>query len=212
MAAAALMLYAVFLLLALGLRSVVQYRRTGSTGLRIFSATRNPVDALAGALIATALVAGVVAPALGLFDVLDNVAWLDAAPLQWVGSAVACAGFVLVLLAQFHMGNSWRVGVDQQETTDLVTTGVFSIVRNPIFSAMLLFAFGLALMAPNIAALFAFASAVLGIELQVRFVEEPYLRERHGARYAAYAARTGRFVPRLRRGGTDNRQQTTDRA
>ncbi len=209
MTAAALALYVVFLILALGLRSVVQYRRTGSTGLRIFSATRNPADALAGALIAAALIAGVVAPALGVLDVLDNVRWLDAAPVQWVGVAVACTGFVLVLLAQFHMGNSWRVGVDQSETTDLVTTGVFSVVRNPIFSAMLLFAFGLALMAPNVAALFAFASAVLGIELQVRFVEEPYLRATHGARYEAYAARTGRFAPRL--GRAESKEQRTDR-
>ena len=211
MTAAALALYVAFLVLALGMRSAVQYRRTGSTGLRIFSGKRDPVDALASGLIAAALIAGVVAPALGVLDVLDNVRWLDSAPVQWLGVAVASAGFVLVLLAQFHMGNSWRVGVDQSEATDLVTTGVFSVVRNPIFSAMLLFAFGLALMAPNVAALFAFASAVLGIELQVRFVEEPYLRATHGARYEAYAARTGRFLPRLRRGRAESREQRTDR-
>jgi protein-S-isoprenylcysteine O-methyltransferase Ste14 len=36
------------------------------------------------------------------------------------------------------MGASWRIGVDPSERTDLVTGGAFALVRNPIFSAMLL--------------------------------------------------------------------------
>jgi protein-S-isoprenylcysteine O-methyltransferase Ste14 len=35
----------------------------------------------------------------------------------------------------------------------------------------------------------------LGLELQVRLVEEPYLIRTHGDEYRAYAARVGRFVP-----------------
>jgi protein-S-isoprenylcysteine O-methyltransferase Ste14 len=35
------------------------------------------------------------------------------------------------------MGDSWRIGVDPQETTGLVTSGVFTRVRNPIFTAMI---------------------------------------------------------------------------
>ena len=36
-----------------------------------------------------------------------------------------------------------------------------------------------------------------GLDLEVRLVEEPYLREVHGEPYLAYARATGRFLPRL---------------
>ncbi|TFV64494.1 isoprenylcysteine carboxylmethyltransferase family protein [Geodermatophilus sp. DF01-2] len=41
----------------------------------------------------------------------------------------------------------------------------------------------------------ALACLILAIELQVRVIEELYLRRVHGADYVAYAARTGRFLP-----------------
>lgn len=44
----------------------------------------------------------------------------------------------------------------------------------------------------------ALASVVLwawAIEVEVRRIEEPHLRELHGARFDAYAARVGRFLP-----------------
>ena len=41
----------------------------------------------------------------------------------------------------------------------------------------------------------------LGLELQVRAVEEPYLLRTHGDAYRAYAARVGRFLPGVGRFG-----------
>ena len=43
----------------------------------------------------------------------------------------------------------------------------------------------------------AIAALVVALELQVRFVEEPYLLQAHGSAYADYAARVGRFFPRV---------------
>jgi protein-S-isoprenylcysteine O-methyltransferase Ste14 len=37
------------------------------------------------------------------------------------------------------------------------------------------------------------------LELQTRLIEEPYLGAIHGERYAAYAARVGRFLPGIGR-------------
>jgi protein-S-isoprenylcysteine O-methyltransferase Ste14 len=75
---------------------------------------------------------------------------------------------------------------------ELVTGGPFALVRNPIFSAMVLAFLGLALLVPNAAALAGFVALVVALEVQVRLVEEPYLLRAHGARYADYAARVGR--------------------
>jgi len=95
------------------------------------------------------------------------------------------------------MGNSWRIGVDDGETTALVRSGVFGLVRNPIYVGMFVFGLGTTLIAPNAVAIFAYAMAVVVTQLQVRLVEEPYLQKVHGESYRQYASTVGRFVPRV---------------
>lgn len=50
-------------------------------------------------------------------------------------------------------------------------------------------------MVPNVVALAGFVALVTAVELQIRFVEEPYLLKTHGKRYLGYASRVGRFMP-----------------
>jgi protein-S-isoprenylcysteine O-methyltransferase Ste14 len=97
------------------------------------------------------------------------------------------------------MGRSWRIGVDPGERTGLVTGGPFALVRNPIFSGMILTWVGLALMVPSVVALASVGVLIGSLELQTRVVEEPYLLRTHGERYAHYAKRVGRFMPRAGR-------------
>ena len=76
-----------------------------------------------------------------------------------------------------------------------MTDGPFSLARNPIFAAMLPTSLGLALMVPSWVAFAGVLALFVALELQVRIVEEPYLRRTHGRPYLEYAARVGRFVP-----------------
>jgi len=138
---------------------------------------------------------GAIAPALQLFGVVAPLGVLHAAWIQIVGIVVATFGIAATVYAQLDMGDSWRIGVDHAETTSLIHTGVFSWVRNPIFTAMIVFAFGLTLVTPNALALIGFPLLVTTIQLQVRAVEEPYLLAVHGDTYRAYLASVGRFVP-----------------
>ena len=189
----ALAVYALFLAVAFGWRSWLQYRRTGDLGFRGFS--RAPVERLSSGLFALGLLAGGLAP-LG-----ELLGWLAPAralvhPAGRVAGALLCAlGFALTVIAQLQMGASWRIGVDARETTALVSGGVFGRVRNPIYSGMLLALLGLFLLVPNGVSLSALLATALGLELHVRKVEEPYLLRVHGERYLRYAGRVGRFVP-----------------
>lgn len=197
MAVLALVLYAALATITVGVRVVVQLRRTGSTGLHGLPPDAGPLEWIAGGL----LVAGVAMVALGLtltaLGALEPIAGLDGDGGNALGVVLAVAGIVLTFGAQLAMGDSWRVGVDPEERTELVTAGPFALVRNPIYSAMLPTIFGLVLIVPDVLTIAGFAVLVVGLELQVRLVEEPYLQRAHGAAYAAYAARVGRFVPRL---------------
>ena len=92
------------------------------------------------------------------------------------------------------MGASWRIGVDPDEHTALVSDGLFEHVRHPIYSAMVMLSLGIFLMAPNLASVAAALSFWVAVEFQTRTLEEPHLRKTH-LDYDDYAARTGRFIP-----------------
>ena len=173
-----------------GLRSLWQWRKTGKTGFAGVRPGASMLERSAAGLMTLTLLLAPIAPWFGA------PLWTESA---WLGLGLAAAGIVLTLVAQLQMGASWRIGVDDSERTELVTAGVFAWVRNPIFSAMLLASFGLALAVPTALALVLPPVLLLALELQVRLVEEPYLLRTHGARYRAWAAQTGRFLPRLGR-------------
>ena len=195
MAAAALVLYGVSLTLTFGVRIAVQVRRTGSTGVHGFAADAGPLERFAGALFVTSLAAGALAPTLTLLGVLEPIPALDGVVGHAIGLVLAAGGVVLTFGAQLAMGDEWRIGVDPEERTRLVTSGPFKVVRNPIYSAMIPTVLGLVLMVPNVLAVAVFAALVVALEMQVRLVEEPHLQRTHGEEYANYAAHVGRFVP-----------------
>jgi protein-S-isoprenylcysteine O-methyltransferase Ste14 len=186
---------ALWLLVAYGVvgllfRMIVQLRLTGSTGFRGISGG-SPVEALGGVLFVAAFVLLVVSARADV----DRIPLLDHSGVRAAGIALAVAGIVGTAGAQLAMGRAWRIGVDPSERTSLVTGGPFALVRNPIYTAMIPFFAGIALIVANVVGLAAAACAVVSLELQTRAVEEPHLLRTHGDEYASYAARVGRFVP-----------------
>jgi len=194
-AGTALVLFAVFGVLGFGWRSWLQYRRTGSTGFRGTSGRIGSLEWIAGLGFVIALVVAVAAPILQRTNVIEPVGMLRTLWIQVMGIVVATAGIAATVYAQLEMGDAWRIGVDEQETTTLVRTGVFGRVRNPIYTAMFTFGLGIALVTPNLVAFAGFVLLVGTIELQVRRVEEPYLLRTHGDTYRDYTASVGRFIP-----------------
>jgi protein-S-isoprenylcysteine O-methyltransferase Ste14 len=193
---AALALYILWFVLAFGVRTLIAVRRTGDAGWRGLSGRAFSLEWSAGVLFAAALFVGVAAPLAALLGT-DPV--IDSAALSWAGAVTAAAGVLLTLAAQLSMGDSWRIGVDESERTAMVTEGAFRIARNPIFTAMVITAIGLTMMVPNPLALAGLAALLVALELQVRGVEEPYLRTVHGGTYVSYASHVGRFLPYLGR-------------
>ena len=185
-----------FLAVAFGVRVVIHRRRTGDWGLRLQRHDR--IARLCGALFVAAVIAGTIGLILAATSVLDPWPLLDHTAVAAIGLAVFAAGAWLTFAAQAAMGTSWRIGVDPTERTALVTHGPFRHVRNPIFTGMITAATGLALLAPNTITVIAAALLFVAVEIQVRSVEEPYLRVAMPA-WAAYATQAGRFVPAVGR-------------
>jgi len=83
---------------------------------------------------------------------------------------------------------------------NLVTSGPFAVVRNPIMAAEILVVWAEALYFSSLGIfLYAVLGAVAG-HLLVVYIEEPELRERFGEQYEVYCRRVPRWIPRLRSG------------
>ncbi len=110
--------------------------------------------------------------------------------LSW---ALLAAAIAWTICAQFQMGQSWRIGIDKEVKTPLVTSGLFACSRNPIFLAMRVCLAALALLQPNVITLSLLLMGDLVMQFQVR-LEESFLQEQHGDAYAAYCRRVRRWL------------------
>lgn len=198
-AVAALVLFGTLVAVIGVVRPLIQWRRTGDTGVRMPSIARSRMQRWAhwGTGVGSVLV-GVIAPIVELLG-LPSVRVLDGTAVRTGGAVLAGVGVLATFAAQFALGRSWRIGVDADEKTALAAQGVFGVVRNPIFSAASVAFLGLALMVPDLVAVAGLVIVLIGTEAQVRRVEEPHLRHVYGAAYTEYAVRVGRFVPKVGR-------------
>jgi protein-S-isoprenylcysteine O-methyltransferase Ste14 len=191
----ALALLGLYGLLAVGIRMAVQVSRTGSTGFNGLRGGSGLVERMAGVLLAMSAALVIVGPILELAGALDPIRVLVGALADILGVALATVGIGITTIAQFVMGDAWRIGVDSAERTALVTDGPFRVVRNPIYAAMIPAFMGIALLAPNVVTIAGAILLILALQLQTRLVEEPYLLAVHGEQYTAYATQVGRFLP-----------------
>jgi len=194
----ALALMALYLALAFGLRVAVALRTTGKTGISSLRAAP-AIELFGGAVFFAGVALGGVNPLLPLLDAVEPWSELDTTAAHAAGFLLCGIGIAGTFAAQMAMGSSWRIGVDPAERTELVTGGVFSLCRNPIYTLMAIAWIGFALLVPTWLMAASGVLLIAGLQVQVRLVEEPHLLRSHGEPYRAYARRVGRFVPGLGR-------------
>lgn len=109
------------------------------------------------------------------------------------------ASNIVIMLGFYLLASSWRVLYEAQRTSMLATTGPYARIRHPQYVAFVLIMFGFLLQWPTLVTLLMFPIlAMTYVRLARR--EEDDVRATFGAAWDAYAARTPRFVPRLRPG------------
>jgi protein-S-isoprenylcysteine O-methyltransferase Ste14 len=116
--------------------------------------------------------------------------------VRWAGAGVAAASIPLLWWVLSHLGRNLTDTVAIRRDHTLVTTGPYRWVRHPFYAATSLVLATLTLVLANW--LPAVALLLYWLYLWRRTpLEEAKLIERFGDAYRAYAARTGRFIPRL---------------
>ena len=118
--------------------------------------------------------------------------YLEHSYLQYIGWGLLPLSFILFWVAQSQMANSWRIGIDEKNKTELVTSGLFSISRNPIFLGVMIANLGLFLIIPNAFTLLIVSLSTVSINTQIR-LEEAFLKSSHGKDYQDYLNRVRRW-------------------
>lgn len=147
--------------------------------------------------------------------VLLTIAWFAFfVPLIWIATPVLafadyalhpvplvagtmCLTFGLWLFYRSHanLGANWSITLEVLEKHRLVTRGVYRRVRHPMYTALLLYSVGQALVLPNyVAGLSSVVTMAFLVALRIR-PEERMMREEFGKDYQEYMGLTKRLVP-----------------
>jgi protein-S-isoprenylcysteine O-methyltransferase Ste14 len=127
------------------------------------------------------------------YKFLVPISYLENQSLKIVGLILIHLALIWICIAQYQMSTSWRIGIDEENDTELITQGIFSISRNPIFLGMILSVLGLFIIIPNALTFFLTLSTYFIIQIQIR-LEEEFLEKKHREAYSNYKLKTNRLI------------------
>ena len=128
-----------------------------------------------------------------MYDFLAPFHWLENQLIVFVGIFFLIISLFWIWVAQTQMGKSWRIGIDEQRKTELITTGMFSISRNPIFLGMKVNLLAFFLVIPNAVTLTVVVTGFALIDIQVR-LEEQHLLNLNDDSYQNYYKKVRRWL------------------
>ena len=112
----------------------------------------------------------------------------------WAFAIIAVVAFGLTVSCWIRMGKNWSMAVRPDKDTELITDGLFSAVRHPIYALSLLLMICTTVVICNWQMMIV---AIIHCSMLVlkSWNEERYLVGVHGQQYVDYLSRTNRFLP-----------------
>ncbi len=175
--------------------------RLYSKGVRIFVSKKDKSSlrvAMESVFIAVLL--------LWMYEIIKNAAGISFSPipaflsepfyisivLKYMGTVLIFIGFVLFILALIALGPSWRIGLDTENPGKLVTSGIFSVTRNPVFIFIILYFTGTAFIYTSWFFSGLAIMAIFGIHFHI-LNEEKFMKKMYGEAYLAYCQKINRY-------------------
>ena len=187
----------IFIVLVFIVPSIRIYRQTGINPFR-FSTNHDAAHNYIGGsmkvfillLLLTALMYSFSESA---YNQLAPFVYLERQFLQIAGLILGHLSIIGIVIAQLQMKQSWRIGIDYENKTQLVTWGLFSWSRNPIFLFLLISLVGLFLILPNAITFAILFAAYFVLHITMR-LEEHFLQKQHGEIYLNYKYKVRRLI------------------
>jgi protein-S-isoprenylcysteine O-methyltransferase Ste14 len=123
--------------------------------------------------------------------------WQRGIAIVILGLVLVALGFGIALAAGAGLGRTLTPSPIPKADGELVTTGVYGLVRHPIYSGLLVLGIGLVVIGASWLHAIAWVALLAVLMTKSRFEERMLAGQYAG--YAAYAARVGRLVPGIGR-------------
>ncbi|MGH8233794.1 MAG: methyltransferase family protein [Rhodanobacteraceae bacterium] len=114
--------------------------------------------------------------------------------LYYTGLALVAIGLAFTVWARVHLGRNWSGTITVKEQHELITCGPYRLVRHPIYTGMLLAFLGTAIAQDQWRSLLALVIVWLALWRKWR-VEERFMQETFGDKYAGYCRRVPAVIP-----------------
>lgn len=112
--------------------------------------------------------------------------------IKYIGLILSAFGVGIFYLAIIFMKNSWRVGIDKNTKTTLITSGIYKFSRNPAFLGFDFMFVGLFATYYNIFTLIIMVANITSFHLLI-LQEEKHLQAMFGDEYTKYKRRVPRY-------------------
>jgi protein-S-isoprenylcysteine O-methyltransferase Ste14 len=125
---------------------------------------------------------------------IGSILWHRTFAVGVMADLFTLAGLVVLLWARKTLGGNWSSDVVIKEDHELIKRGPYAYVRHPIYSGVLLMAFGAAVFSGHISAFFIFAVVFFGLWFKSN-QEERLLGKHFPAEYQEYRKQVRAFIP-----------------
>ncbi len=162
------------------------------------------MDAMEKALLAMVFPTTLLFPVLHLFT--PWLSFADYSPPRhtpWLGAVLMALSLWLFWRSHVDLGRNWSVTLEVREGHQVIQHGVYRLIRHPMYASIWLWCLAQGLLLDNWLAGWG-ALAAFALMYFIRTPrEERLMCEVFGQEYRDYMGRTGRIIPRLKRGGGD---------
>lgn len=128
---------------------------------------------------------------ISIFSVNPNVSQI----MNFTGIILGILGNIIFACAITTMKDSWRAGLAENDRTEMLTSGIYQISRNPAFLGFDCVYLGILFMFFNIPLLIITVLAILMLHIQI-LQEEHYLDKEYGIDYRFYKKQVYRYLGR----------------
>lgn len=130
--------------------------------------------------------------AFGTFPGLNSIILFENLYVKSIGVLLVLIAFIIFIWALKDLGVSWRLGIDENNPGKLITKGIYSFFRHPIYVFFDLYFIGIFLINGNIIFLI-FTFLIVVIMHYQALAEEYFLSEKFGNKYKDYIDEVGRY-------------------
>tara|TARA_R110002096_G_scaffold138856_3_gene292903 strand:+ start:409 stop:1005 length:597 start_codon:yes stop_codon:yes gene_type:complete len=126
---------------------------------------------------------------------LDQWVYTQQSSIPEFGLTIMLFGLFVVLLCQFAMGKSWRIGVpaEKEESQTLITTGFYAYSRNPIYVGILIFLLGCVVTVPGPITILSLVFTAMFVRTIVKN-EEVFMAASFGKEFETYCHEVRRWI------------------